>query len=197
MKVSDGCKNCYAETLAHRYKKDIWGPASTTEREYKKGIWKDILRWDAEAKQVGERRRVFVASMSDFLEDHAQVYQWRSDAVDILENLQWLDILLLTKRPENTERMLPSWYHDWPAHVWFGTTIEDNTHKKRMEDALSVPAKIHFFSVEPMLSKVDMCFQNHPNPRHDFEDMPEDLRIRELPDVRLARAALDTQNQRV
>jgi protein gp37 len=164
-KVSDGCKNCYAETLSKCYGKNIWGPPATTEREYKKAIWKDLLKWDKEAKADGIRRRVFVSSMSDFLEDHPQVAEWRNEAAKLIEQVEWLDILLLTKRPENAP-MLEWFYTGWPDHVWFGTTIENNSavSKQRMIDTLTVEAKIHFFSVEPMLEPVDMCFLDYPNP---------------------------------
>jgi protein gp37 len=37
-KVSEGCKNCYAETLSKRYGKRVFGPAETTEREYKQAM---------------------------------------------------------------------------------------------------------------------------------------------------------------
>jgi len=228
-KVSDGCKHCYAETMSKRLGKQIWGPAETSSREYKKAIWVDLLKWDKQAKAEGVRRRVFVSSMSDFLEDHPQVMGWRNDAVKLIEQVEWLDILLLTKRPENAP-MLEWFYGGWPEHVFFGTTIEDNKQRQRMIDALSVPAKVHFFSVEPMLEFVDMKFPSsknpkrdiwvicggesgagcrpfdwnwardlrnqckekniafwmkqgggYPNPRHDLSDLPEDLRIRELP----------------
>ena len=165
-KVSDGCKHCYAETLSRRYGKNIWGPADTTEREYKKAIWSDLLKWDKAAKADGVRRRVFVSSMSDFLEDHPQVTKWRNEAVKLIESVEWLDILLLTKRPHNAP-MLDWFYTGWPEHVWFGTTIENNKQTQRMIDALLVPAKIHFFSVEPMLEFVDMHFISEPNPLRD------------------------------
>jgi protein gp37 len=167
MKVSDGCKNCYAETLSRRYGKQIWGSPKDTEREPKIGIWKDIIKWDEEAGREGVRRRVFVSSMSDFLEDHPQVWDIRERAKRILRDLKNLDVLMLTKRPENAPLFLSDWYDDFPEHVWLGTSIEDNKHKKRIEDVLSVPAKIHFFSVEPMLSYVDLCFPNTPNPKRD------------------------------
>ena len=165
-KVSDGCKHCYAETLSKRYGKNIWGPADTTEREYKKAIWSDLLKWDKAAKADGVRRRVFVSSMSDFLEDHPQVTEWRNEAVKLIESVEWLDILLLTKRPHNAP-MLDWFYSGWPEYVWFGTTIENNKQTQRMIDALLVPAKIHFFSVEPMLEFVDMHFISEPNPKRD------------------------------
>ncbi len=166
-KVSDGCKHCYAETLSKRFGKHIWGPAEMTSRERKKAIWQDILKWDKEAKADGVRRRVFVSSMSGFLEDHPQVAEWREEAMNLLERLEWLDVLLLTKRPENAY-LLGDWNEfGLPEHVWFGTTIENNRQTQRMIDALLVPAKIHFFSVEPMLEFVDMQFISEPNPLRD------------------------------
>jgi len=166
-KVSDGCKNCYAETFSKRFGKHIWGPVETTSRERKKAIWNDILRWDREAKTDGIRRRVFVSSMSDFLEDHPQVFEWREEAMNIIERLEYLDVLLLTKRPENAY-LLGDWNEfGLPAHVWFGTTIENNKQMQRMIDALTVPAKIHFFSVEPMLEFVNMNFPSQPNSKRD------------------------------
>lgn len=230
-KVSEGCKNCYAETLAvERYKKPIWGPAKTTARERKKAVWTDIVKWDQQAGKDKVRRRVFVSSMSDFLEDHPQLVEWREEAMYIMERLENLDVLLLTKRPENSF-LLGDWdLFGLPPHIWFGTSIEDNNKKKRMIDALEVMADIHFFSVEPMLGYINMNFPNrpnpnrdvwvicggesgpncrpfnwdwardlrdqckranvaffmkqgggHPNPRHNLEDIPEDLQIREFP----------------
>lgn len=225
MKVSDGCKNCYAETLAvERYKKPIWGPPQITARERKKAVWTDILKWDQQAGKDKVRRRVFVSSMSDFLEDHPQLESWRKEAMKIIEKLQWLDVLILTKRPENYQ-LLEDWFPLFPSHVWMGATVENEDSTKRIEALINIPAKIHFLSVEPMLEPVlldfhshidwvicggesgsqcrpfewdwardlrDQCMGSgipffmkqgggHPNPRHNLEDIPEDLRIREFP----------------
>lgn len=235
MKVSEGCKNCYAETLAHRYGKQIWGPAQTTGREIKVGIWKDAVKQD---EQAPSRRRAFVSSMSDFLEDHPQVIEPRERAKELIRGLKNTDVLLLTKRPENAEKFLGDWYDDFPAHVWIGTTVENQAMAdKRIHQLLTIPAKIHFLSVEPMLEKIDLelrgmnygidhptwsedvnwvicggesgagcrpfewnwardvrdqCHDSgvafwmkqgggHPNKREKLEELPEDLRIRELP----------------
>lgn len=227
-KVSDGCKNCYAESLSKRWGKDVWGPAATTTREPKLGIWSDIRKWDREAKAERIRRRVFVSSMSDFLEDHPIANEIRPRAMDEIERLEWLDILLLSKRPENAPRFLERWMYGFPGHVWMGTTVEN---QKVAQDRLYwlslVPAKIRFLSMEPMLEDIflgmpvyekihwvivggesgvhcrpfqwdwarairDQCKASdtafwmkqgggHPNKREKLEDIPEDLRIRELP----------------
>lgn len=156
-KVSDGCKNCYAETLANRYGKSVWGPPATTPREMKQGVWKDLKNWDFEAKRAGVRRRVFVSSMSDFLENHIAVDPWREAAKLLLAGLQSLDVLLLTKRPENARKFLADWYGHWPAHIWFGVTAENQEMaNERLPLLRSVPAKVRFVSVEPMLGPVSL-----------------------------------------
>ena len=156
-KVSEGCKHCYAETLSKRYGKSIWGSPKNTGREYKKAVWKDLLKWDDEAGADGIRRRVFVSSMSDFLEDHPQVTGWRNEAIGLIAGLRNLDVLLLTKRPENAIQFLGDWWNSWPSHVWMGTTVEDQKSADiRIPELVCIPAPIHFLSVEPMLEQIDL-----------------------------------------
>ena len=158
VKVSPGCANCYAEVWSKRYGRDIWGPAATTERWRTKGPWRDILRWDAKAAADGVRRRVFVQSMSDFFEEHPQLDEWRAEASAILAGLKHLDVQLLTKRPENIRRMVPaSWWDQWPAHIWVGTSVENQEQAdRRIPLLLEVPAAVRFLSCEPLLGPVDL-----------------------------------------
>ena len=156
-KVSPGCTNCYAETLSKRYGKDIWGPASTTERQRTKGPWRDILKWNKAAADKDEPTYVFVQSMSDFFEDHPQVAEWREEAMEILESCENLTIQLLTKRPENIPSMAPHWMEAWPAHIWIGTSVENQKYaRKRINWLEIIPAKVRFLSVEPLLGPVDL-----------------------------------------
>lgn len=166
MKVSDGCKHCYADTLARRYGKSIWGPPETTTRELKKAIWKDLPKWDKQARLEGKRRRVFVQSMSDFFEDHPQVTDWRRDALHLISQLRNLDFLVLTKRPENVNAMIEagtgrgasSWLADC-RHVWIGTSVENQEQaNKRIPELLKIPAAVRFLSMEPLLGPVDIGF---------------------------------------
>lgn len=159
MKVSPGCANCYAEAWSKRYGRAIWGPAATTERWRTKGPWRDILRWDARAAADGVRRRVFAQSMSDFFEEHPQLDSWRAEACEILAGLKHLDVQLLTKRPENVRRMVPdAWWEQWPAHVWIGTSVENQEWAdRRIPLLLEVPAAVRFLSCEPLLGPVDLA----------------------------------------
>lgn len=162
-KVSDGCKNCYASTLSHRYGKSIWGPAATTNRECKKAVWANVPKWNKQAAKDGVRRRVFVQSMADFFEDHPQVVQWRRDALHLMSQCRSLDFQILTKRPGNINRMIESgtgrsaeaWCAD-NHHCWFGTSVENQEQAdRRIPELLKVPARIHFLSCEPLLGPID------------------------------------------
>jgi len=159
-RVSPGCEHCYAETLTtNRMGLKLWGPASTTKRQRTKGPWAELPRWNAAAAKDGVRRRVFCASLADLFEDHPDVAPWRADALALLDRCTNLDVQLLTKRPENILAMVPDhWRTAWPAHVWIGTTVEDQRRaEERIPHLLAVPARVRFLSVEPMLEPVDLA----------------------------------------
>ncbi len=156
-KVSPGCTNCYAETLSARFYNGLW-------REQRRRVqdWSLPAKVDRRAAREGRRLRLFVASMADVFDDHPAVTEWRSEALRLLATLRNVDVLLLTKRPENILRMVPpEWdettvdWAEWPAHVWVGTTVEDQQRAdERIPHLLGVPARVRFLSVEPMLGPV-------------------------------------------
>lgn len=69
-KVSPGCAHCYAESLAKRNPAvlGVWGDGGTRVVAAVRQ-WHEPLKWDAAAKQAGERRRVFCASLADVFEE--------------------------------------------------------------------------------------------------------------------------------
>ncbi len=154
-KVSAGCANCYADTWAARFGKDIWGV--NADRELKKGVWKNVKKWDADARKRVVRERMFVQSMSDFFEDHDKIHGVRESAKRQIESLTNIDVQLLTKRPENIAKFAPEWIDNWPQHIWIGTSVEDqDAADKRIPELLSIPAKVRFLSMEPLLGYVDL-----------------------------------------
>lgn len=154
------CARCYAKTYSERWGKNVWGSPENSNREVKKAIWKDIKKWDTEAMLEGKRKRVFVMSMGDFLEDHPQIHDTREKAKDILTDLKWLDVLLLTKRPENAPAFLSDWFYgNWPEHIWFGMSAgNQETMNERARYFVDVPAKIKFLSLEPLLGGIDLTW---------------------------------------
>lgn len=163
-KVSDGCKNCYAESLMDkRYHKVKWGPQGT-RRQTSAAYWRQPLKWEKEATAQGWRYRVFCASCGDVFEDRGELIPWRNDLFQVIEQTPHLDWLLLTKRPENIAKMTPlKWCVKWPEHVWVGTSVENQeAADKRIPHLLGVPAKVRFLSCEPLLGPVDLrkCYES-------------------------------------
>lgn len=177
-KVSDGCKHCYAETLSARNHATlgIWGPKGSRPIAAE-SYWRQPLKWDRLAKQSGERKRVFCASLADVFEGRdtmpkdawASVEDARARLFDLIEATPMLDWLLLTKRPENVLAMVPAgigWQMGFPSNLWIGTSVEDQkTADERIPHLLCIPAKVRFLSCEPLLGPVDLTdiHRNDPN----------------------------------
>ena len=119
------------------------------------------------------RPRVFCASLADWLDDEVPI-EWLADLLDLIALTPHLDWLLLTKRPQNWRGRLEAiergifqcatrhFAGDWlggeaPANVWVGTTVEDQERANERHPVLmSIPARVRFWSVEPMLSSVQV-----------------------------------------
>jgi protein gp37 len=168
-KVSDGCKFCYAEKLSERNHATlgVWGP-SGSRPVGSESYWKAPLKWNREAQEAGERRRVFCASLADVFEGEetmpasavAPVTAARRRLFETIDATPHLDWLLLTKRPENIERLWPFGWYDgrftWP-NLWLGTSVEDQAAAdRRIPELLKVPAAVRFLSCEPLLGPVDL-----------------------------------------
>jgi protein gp37 len=150
-KVSPGCDHCYAEAMMDtRYGRVQWGPHGERKRTSQDN-WKMPLRWAKRAN--GDRPRVFCASLADWLDNRAP-REWRSDLGRLIEATPELDWLLLTKRPENYEKLAPWRLDEIPSNVWLGVTCEDQAHYERRWAILSrqrIRATAKFVSYEPAL----------------------------------------------
>ncbi len=154
MKVSPACKNCYAETLSHRWGFDIWGPTKP-RRELSETNWKKPFGWNKQAAKSNTRLRVFCGSMCDWAEDLATLNPLRERLFSVIRETPSLDWLLLTKRADNIANCLPSdWGSGYP-NVWLGTTVESNDWVWRADELRLVPAVVRFVSYEPALGPLD------------------------------------------
>lgn len=149
-KVSEACKNCYAEAWAKRLGQDVWGPKP--QRRLMSDLhWKEPVKWDRAAIRSGQRPRVFCASMADVFEDREELIPHRARLFDLIEQTPNLDWLLLTKRPQNVLR-LTRWGSIWPDNVWLGTTVELQERADELLPFLAqIPARVRFISAEPLL----------------------------------------------
>ena len=153
-KVSAACDHCYAETLMDtRLGQVEWGPGKPRKRT-SEANWRMPLKWNREAARTGRPVRVFCASLADVF-DNAVPAEWREDLWRLIGKTPHLTWMLLTKRPENIEKMRP--LSRWPDNVWLGTSAETQRWwDHRTSYLIREPAAGHkFVSVEPMLERIE------------------------------------------
>lgn len=161
-KVSPGCKHCYAsvDTFARVSSSrglPLWGEDAHRHVTSDEN-WRKPLRWNREAAAMGERRKVFCASLADVFEARDDLDAHRARLWELINKTPHLDWLLLTKRPEEILRRIPErWRAGLPANVWIGTTVESQAAAdERIPHLLRVPARVRFLSCEPLLERVDL-----------------------------------------
>jgi protein gp37 len=159
-KVSEGCKHCYADTLASRYGHSIWGPASTTPRKMmSENHWRKPLTWNRQCEETGIRMTVF-PSMCDPFEHHPMLPEIRRRFWSLINKTPNLTWLILTKRPENIhdiiEHEMPAWRERLPDNLWLGPSVENDENTWRLSYFTdgSVPKGNYFISFEPLIGDV-------------------------------------------
>jgi len=191
-KVSPACDFCYAETLMdHRYHRVQWGPHGERKRT-SHGNWRQPERWARAAREAyaaGEtmRHTVFCASLADWL-DNQVPRQWRNELGTLIGATPELDWLLLTKRPENYQRLAP-WEPDKPpANVCLGVSTENQEMFDHRWPIISkFPAKMHFISAEPLLGPIDMRGRPKPDWVITGGESGPKRRVLDIENVRLLR----------
>lgn len=152
-KVSAACDNCYAEVWDERFQGQTggrWGPHAARTKTKTLG---KVQGWQQKAKESGVRSRVFCSSLADIFDNHKSIQpEWREELWAVIRKSPNLDFLMLTKRPQNIERYLPSDWGDGYSNVWLGISTENREEMLRRGAVLSkVPAKVKFWSAEPLL----------------------------------------------
>ncbi|GMU10929.1 phage Gp37/Gp68 family protein [Corallococcus caeni] len=147
VKLSPGCKHCYAETFAERFR---GVPGHPYEQGFDlkliPGKLAEPLRWKAS-------KRVFVNSMSDlFLDDVPEAY---IEAVArVMALADWHTFQVLTKRAERMQRLLSTRlaFAARLPNVWWGVSVEDRKYGlPRVKHLRAAPARVRFLSIEPLL----------------------------------------------
>lgn len=144
-KVSPGCKHCYAETFAERFR-------GVPGHPFEQGF---DLRLVPEALELPLRwrrgRLIFVNSMSDlFHEDIPDDYVRQVFA--LMAGAPQHQFQVLTKRAERmltlTER------YGVPDNAWLGVSVENTAYRSRISALRRVPARVRFLSLEPLLGPI-------------------------------------------
>jgi protein gp37 len=180
-RVSEGCRNCYAESVAARWSDPGAAYHGFADRDRPGSKWTG--RVELAEKQLDQPlrwkrpRRIFVNSMSDLFHealpdeaiDRVFAIMGASDDVGLGHTFQ-----ILTKRSArmleymqvharaawNSRRIGPSIWP--PRNVWLGVSVEDQTQLAIRGWHLSqVAATARFYSYEPALGPLDpSCITN-------------------------------------
>lgn len=144
-KISPGCKHCYAETLAERFR---GVPAHPFEQGFDLKLVPAALDLP---KRWRRGRLVFVNSMSDlFHEDVPTTYIQR--VFDVMRDCPQHRFQVLTKRAKRLQELAAALQ---PAsNVWLGVSVENARYTQRIEYLRRTPAAVRFLSIEPLLGPV-------------------------------------------
>ena len=144
-KISTGCQNCYAYTLAKRLK-------AMSNPRYINGF--DItLHDDLIDKPLFWKspRKIFVNSMSDLFHENIPI-EFIEKIFTTMNKAHWHTFQVLTKRSDNLKKLSP--LLKWTKNIWMGVTVESYSEKYRIDDLKETDAAIKFLSLEPLLSSL-------------------------------------------
>lgn len=145
-KVSQGCKNCYAERMAGRLK-------AMGSVRYRNGFEVTLHRDLVTLPKSWKRgRMVFVNSMSDLFHEDVPD-EFIKSVFKTMSECSQHTFQILTKRSERLRSLateLP-----WPENIWMGVSVEDGRVVQRIKDLQTTPAKIKFLSCEPLIGPLD------------------------------------------
>lgn len=150
-KVSQGCKNCYAERLYERFNG--------------KGAFKNVICHQNRLSHPARWKRpamVFVNSMSDLFHEDVP-FSFINAVFSVMSDCDHHTYQVLTKRPA---RMLA--FFKWKSeehgipwepkpNVWIGVSVENQeAADERIPLLLDVPAAVRFLSCEPLLGPIKL-----------------------------------------
>lgn len=156
-KISPGCKHCYAETFAERFR---GVPGHAFEQGFDLRLVPEKLR---EPIKWRSGRRIFVNSMSDLF--HADVLtEYIRKVCDVMLEAPQHEYQVLTKRADRLREVLSRTDFADAAqapHILWGVSVEDRKYGvPRIDQLRRTPVRRRFLSIEPLLEDlgdVDLC----------------------------------------
>ena len=146
-KISPGCKHCYAETFAERFR-------GVKGHPYEQGFDLRLVPEKlTEPFAWRSPKLVFVNSMSDLFQPG--VPDAYTEAVSrVMAMADWHTYQVLTKRSERLLSLLNAKlrFAAEKQNIWWGVSVEDRTYGlPRIDHLRRTPAKVRFLSIEPLL----------------------------------------------
>ncbi len=178
--VSPGCTNCYAMKLAGTRLRNHPSRAGLTKDTKAGPVWTGEMRlnrqWLSQPLDWRRARRIFVCAHGDLFAEGVPD-EWILDVFTVMAIADRHTFQVLTKRPDRARDFLTepdrlndiyaNWYtfsgkpaevYSWPLHnVWVGASAEDQQrYDSRRIHLDEVPAAKRFWSLEPLLGRVDL-----------------------------------------
>lgn len=146
-KISPGCKHCYAETFAERFR-------GVKGHPYEQGFdLRLVPEKITEPLLWRSPKLVFVNSMSDLFHEGVP-----DDYIELVCRVmvlaRWHTFQVLTKRSARLKALLCGRlrFAAQQDHIWWGVSVEDREYGlPRVAHLQSTPARIRFLSIEPLL----------------------------------------------
>lgn len=145
-KVSQGCKNCYAERMAKRLKA-MGSPRY--EHGFRVTLHPDLVELP---KRWRQGRRIFVNSMSDLFHEKVPI-EFIQSVFQTMRECPQHQFQVLTKRAKRLAEVADQL--TWTENIWMGVSVEDNRVVDRIDHLRSVPACVRFLSCEPLIGPLD------------------------------------------
>ncbi len=154
-KISPGCKNCYAERFAERFR---GVPGHPFEQGFDIRLvpekLPEPLRWKTP-------RKIFVNSMSDLFHESVPD-SYILQIAEVMQEAKWHIFQILTKRHDRMARLLSGPLSSFATqpHIWWGVSVENRKHGlPRLRRLQKTPVAVRFLSIEPLLEdlgKIDL-----------------------------------------
>ena len=151
-KISPGCKHCYAETFAERFR-------GVKGHPYEQGFDLRLVPEKlTEPLLWRSPKLVFVNSMSDLFQDGVPD-DYIEAVCRVMVKANWHTFQVLTKRSARLRELLRGRlrFAAEQDHIWWGVSVEDQEYGlPRIGDLQKAPARVRFLSIEPLLEDLGM-----------------------------------------
>jgi protein gp37 len=149
-KISPGCKHCYAEAFAERFR-------GVKGHPYQQGFDLRLVPEKlTEPVLWSGPRMVFVNSMSDLFQQGVPD-DYVIAVAKVMQSADWHTYQVLTKRSDRMRELLNgklSFVAKLP-HIWWGVSVENKRYGiPRVEDLRNSLVTTRFLSVEPLLEEL-------------------------------------------
>lgn len=141
-KITAGCANCYAFTMAKRLH-SMGNPRY--KNRFDVTLHEDLITLPFKWKKP---KMIFVNSMSDLFHEKVPD-EFIKKVFETMNRTPRHTYQILTKRSKRLLELAP--FLNWTQNIWQGVTVENDSVVNRIYDLELIPAHIRFLSLEPLI----------------------------------------------